>query len=85
MTMTLASKNGKVTGQIVIEYGGNTVRNRVGGLFDEATRTLKLEDVEKTPDSGRYLASFAPGSTSITGKFERSDGMKTVSFIAKRR
>lgn len=59
--LTLVRTGTLLSGTWTVSFGGNEVVTAVQGTWDARTGTLRLDDIEDTPDSGRYEARYSAG------------------------
>jgi hypothetical protein len=78
------SGGSSLSGQVIVSFGANSVSSRVRGTYTASTRTLRLEDVEQTDDSGTYTATLSEDGSRMTGSFHASAGGTVVAFTATR-
>jgi tRNA A-37 threonylcarbamoyl transferase component Bud32 len=79
--LTLVRSGANISGTWTVSLGTNDVVTAVAGTWDAASGILRLNDVEDTPDSGRYEARYSSGH--LDGTFHSRHRDAVLSFTLR--
>lgn len=77
--LQLSGTNDTLRGTVTITFQGNAIVNEVEGRFDPTARKVELADIERSADSGSYVATLTD-EPALDGTFRATETGQVVRF-----